>query len=254
MLEDANMAIKYPHPFESFSQFLAECGLNITNHESKSTYECFRLSNGAIVNLYPTGTIQIQGPPAVKPEVEGILCERLGTAPSTMAQQQQHSTPEQPKKIFIVHGHDHAAKEQLELILHKLGLPDHFILQNTGGPGLTIIEELEREIGQGQTATRFGIVLLTPDDVGYSKKGGETEAQPRARQKVVLEMGMLLSSLGRSNVVILQKQHLEQPSDAAGILYLNFNDHVREIVPRLVQRLQQAGFTFTHQQLANASS
>ncbi|HCO7185388.1 TPA: nucleotide-binding protein, partial [Escherichia coli] len=112
----------------------------------------------------------------------------------------------------------------------------------------------EREIGQGQTATRFGIVLLTPDDVGYSKRDGQEAALPRARQNVVLEMGMLLSSLGRSNVVILQKQHLEQPSDAAGILYLNFNDHVRETVPRLIQRLKQAGFTFNEAQIANASS
>ena len=127
-------------------------------------------------------------------------------------------------------------------------------MQNTGGTGLTIIEELEREIGQGQTATRFGIVLLTPDDVGYSKRDGQEAALPRARQNVVLEMGMLLSSLGRSNVVILQKQHLEQPSDAAGILYLNFNDHVRETVPRLIQRLKQAGFTFNEAQIANASS
>ena len=122
------------------------------------------------------------------------------------------------------------------------------------GTGLTIIEELEREIGQGQTATRFGIVLLTPDDMGYSKRAGEAEIQPRARQNVVLEMGMLLSSLGRSNVAILQKQHLEQPSDANGILYLNFNDHVRETVPRLVQRLQNSGFEFTQAQIANASS
>lgn len=181
-----------------------------------------------------------------------MIGERLGKAPVQATQVQ--IAQEQPKKIFIVHGHDHAAKEQLELILHKLGLPDHFILQNTGGTGLTIIEELEREIGQGQTATRFGIVLLTPDDMGYSKKEGETGVQPRARQNVVLEMGMLLSSLGRSNVVILQKQHLEQPSDANGILYLNFNEHVREIVPRLVQRLQQSGFEFTQTQLANASS
>lgn len=127
-------------------------------------------------------------------------------------------------------------------------------MQNTGGTGLTIIEDLEREIGQGQTATRFGIVLLTPDDVGYSKRDGQEAALPGARQNVVLEMGMLLSSLGRSNVVILQKQHLEQPSDAAGILYLNFNDHVRETVPRLIQRLKQAGFTFNEAQIANASS
>lgn len=253
MMQDLNeMALKYPHPVETFRQFLVESGFDVTGEENKAGHDCYRLSNGAIITLYHTGTILIQGSQAAKPEVEAIINEHLGNAP---VQRVQPAIVQEPaKKIFIVHGHDHAAKEQLELILHKLGLPDHFILQNTGGTGLTIIEELEREIGQGQTATRFGIVLLTPDDVGYSKRDGQEAALPRARQNVVLEMGMLLSSLGRSNVVILQKQHLEQPSDAAGILYLNFNDHVRETVPRLIQRLKQAGFTFNEAQIANASS
>ncbi|MGL9719961.1 TIR domain-containing protein [Symbiopectobacterium sp.] len=201
-MQDLNeMALKYPHPLDAFPQFLADCGFDITGDEVKAGHRCYRLSNGAIVNLYQTGTIQIQGVPQAKPGVETLINERLGTAP---AQRADVPAPKEPaKKIFIVHGHDHAAKEQLELILHKLGLPDHFILQNTGGTGLTIIEELEREMGQGQTATRFGIVLLTPDDMGYAKREGETGIQPRARQNVVLEMGMLLSSLGRSNVIIL---------------------------------------------------
>ncbi|WP_253718994.1 TIR domain-containing protein [Serratia marcescens] len=253
MMQEFNeMALKYPYPTDSFPQFLVESGFNITDIETKAGHSCFRLSNGAVVSFYQTGTILVQGVPQAKLEVETVINDRFGIAPA-----QQPITPthmESPKKIFIVHGHDHAAKEQLELILHKLGLPDHFILQNTGGTGLTIIEELEREIGQGQRETRFGIVLLTPDDMGYSKRDGETNVQARARQNVVLEMGMLLSSLGRSKVVILQKQHLEQPSDANGILYLNFNDHVRETVPKLIQRLRQAGFTFSEMQVASASS
>ncbi|BBI92846.1 TIR domain-containing protein [Serratia symbiotica] len=191
MLENTEMALKYPHPLDTFHKFLADCELEIEQHCAEGNKECFRLTNGAIVNLYSNGTVQIQGVKTSKSKVEVLIGERLGTAPVQATQVQ--IAQEQPKKIFIVHGHDHAAKEQLELILHKLGLPDHFILQNNGGTGLTIIEELEREIGQGQTATRFGIVLLTPDDMGYSKKEGETGVQPRARQNVVLEMGMLLS-------------------------------------------------------------
>ncbi|MFC7777700.1 TIR domain-containing protein [Pantoea sp. GCM10028869] len=247
------MPLIYPHPKESFPDFLKNCGYNHFEHEVRGACDCYRLTNGVIVNLYTTRTIQLQGNLQERPSVEATIAAQLGlvTAPNKATTERQ---AEPSKKIFIVHGHDHIAKEQLELILHKLGLPDHFILQNTGGTGLTIIEELEREIGQGQTATRFGIVLLTPDDMGYSKRDGESGVQPRARQNVVLEMGMLLSSLGRSNVVILQKQHLEQPSDANGILYLNFNDHVRETVPRLVQRLQNSGFIFTQNQLSNASS
>jgi predicted nucleotide-binding protein len=57
---------------------------------------------------------------------------------------------------------------------------------------MTIIESLEKKIGK-QGEARFGIVLLTPDDVGYAKRDGEKEANARPRQNVVLEMGMLLS-------------------------------------------------------------
>ena len=83
------------------------------------------------------------------------------------------------------------------MVLHKLGLQP-FVLQNTDGGGLTIIKSLERMIGKN-AASSFGIVLLTPDDIGYAKKDGETEAKARARQNVIMEMGMLLSSLRLGN-------------------------------------------------------
>jgi predicted nucleotide-binding protein len=138
-------------------------------------------------------------------------------------------------------------------VLHKLGL-DPFVLANTGGGGLTIIEALEREIGEGDGKARFGIVLLTPDDVGYAKAAGPGAAEPRARQNVVLEMGMLLSAVGHPRVAILKRGHLEVPSDASGILYISFNDHVKEVVPKLADRLQQAGFTLDTGAIARASS
>jgi predicted nucleotide-binding protein len=90
--------------------------------------------------------------------------------------------------------------------------------------------------------------------VGYSKLAGDKEAQPRARQNVVLEMGMLISALGRANVAILKKGHIEVPSDAQGILYIPFNDHVRETVPKLVDRLTAAGFVLRPGAITKASS
>jgi predicted nucleotide-binding protein len=95
---------------------------------------------------------------------------------------------------------------------------------------------------------------LTPDDYGYAKSAGETEKQPRARQNVILEMGMVMAALGRNKMVILKKGALEMPSDAAGILYIEFNDHVREIVPKLAQRLQGAGFNIDPKKIAAASA
>ena len=69
-----------------------------------------------------------------------------------------------------------------------------------------------------------------------------------------LEMGMLISTLKRSNVAILKKGHLEVPSDATGIIYLPFNEHVKEVVPRLVDRLNNAGIEISSKAIANASS
>jgi len=67
-------------------------------------------------------------------------------------------------------------------------------------------------------------------------------------------MGMMLSALGRSRVVVLRNGHIELPSDAAGIIYIPFNHHVRETVPRLVDRLREAGFQLAADAITRASS
>jgi predicted nucleotide-binding protein len=163
------------------------------------------------------------------------------------------STNKSSKKIFVVHGHDAGALGELELILHRLEL-DPFILQNTAGSGLTIIEALEKEIGPHSGAARFGIVLLTADDIGYAKSDGPSHAKPRARQNVVLEMGMLISAIGRENVLILKKGDIEIPSDANGIIYVPFAAHARETVQKLVERLHVAGFDLNPAAIARASA
>ena len=44
------------------------------------------------------------------------------------------------------------------------------------------------------------------------------------------------------------------PSDVNGILYIEFNDHVREIVPKLAQRLQGASFQIDPKKIAEVSA
>ncbi len=110
---------------------------------------------------------------------------------------------------------------------------------------------MEKEICTQDNSAKFGIVLLTPDDMGYAKSAGEKEIQPRARQNVVFEMGMLIAALTRKNVAILKKQSLEIPSDASGIIYIPFNDHVKETLPQLVKHLQSSGFVFKTEVLTN---
>ena len=239
--------------FEELQEMLAKAGCtgqwaDIANGKQ------FKSEEGGVLNWYQaTGRINFQGPAPAKNNLIGQLGGKPiapALAPNAAAVAAAAKTKE---KVFLVHGHDSVAREQLELVLHKLGL-DPYVLANTGGGGFTIIEALENHIGSYANGAQFGIVLMTPDDLGYSKRDGDSKIEPRARQNVVLEMGMLISSLGRPNVAILKKGHLEVPSDADGILYIGFNDHVKETVPRLAERLNHAGFKIEGHAIAKAAS
>lgn len=221
------------------------CGLkgDWKDNEKASNHQ-FRGRTGEILNWWPgKGTLQFQGQnqEAFSTALAGAIAGATPATPLSVAAN---------ANIFVVHGHDRDARDQLELVLMRLGLQP-FILQNSDGESKTIIEALEQNIYR---EAAFGIILLTPDDFGYSKAAGETEKQPRARQNVILEMGMVMAALGRSRMVILKKGALEMPSDAAGVLYIEFNDHVREIVPKLAQRLQGAGFQIDPKRIAEAAA
>lgn len=202
----------------------------------------FRSRERGILNHWTaTGRVNFQGPDAAQGPLKAIFA---AAAPVPVAAPAPAAPPAQPAanaaprtKIFIVHGHDTVAMEQLELILRRLNL-NPFILQNNDGGGNTIIEALEQRIYQ---ESAFGIVLMTPDDFGYAKAGGVDHTQPRARQNVVLEMGMLFAALGRDRMAVLKKGALEIPSDINGLLRLDFNDHVKEVAVRLANRMKQSG-------------
>lgn len=253
--------MKFEGNYQDLETVVCGIGRSIKSSENKGNMHQIKTNEGETINLYSTGTLQIQGAPNLKAKFEEDFNLYSGShAPLAQAQPLEHASPDtlaasvsQQKQVFVVHGHDELAREQLELILHKLGI-DHFILANSGGSGLTIIEALEAKIGQNSTATSFGIVLMTPDDMGYALSRGTDSMQPRARQNVVLEMGMLISSIGRRNIAILVKGHLERPSDADGILYIPLNNHVKEVVPRLSSRLKESGFVLNPDKVAHASS
>ncbi|WP_211317136.1 TIR domain-containing protein [Jannaschia seohaensis] len=242
-------------------QIVQGCGYSVTEVKDNGAGHQVRTADGAIINWYPsTGKVQVQGKASAKAQFEQAWADYTGNGPVELVATSRQPMPESPenpananKRVFVVHGHDNTAREQLELVLHKLGL-DPFVLANSGGGGLTIIEALEKEIGPNEGNARSGIVLMTPDDIGYAKAHGEIEAQPRARQNVVLEMGMLIAAVGRGNVAILKKGHLEVPSDAQGILYVPFNEHVKGAVPKLADRLRAAGFVLNPANITKASS
>jgi len=238
--------------FEELQRVVASLGRQGTWSDVANGKQ-FRADDGAKLNWFEsTGTLNVQGPKEVKERFAADLSATLeGGIPAPVAAEPAPAAAN--TRVFVVHGHDVVAREQLELVLHRLGL-DPFVLANTGGGGMTIIEALEQEIRADHTGVHFGIVLLTPDDIGYAKADGPENGEPRARQNVVLEMGMLIAAVGRPNVAILKKGHIEIPSDTQGIIYIPFNDHVREAVPRLVDRLRKAGFSIGAEAITRATS
>ncbi len=210
---------------EQVKNLLANAGLLIS--EEKRTGNdlgmMLKLSNGCVVNCWDKGTANCQGKNAN--EVERILSHTV-------------DTPANNRKVFVVYGHDGNAKTQLEAMLRRWDL-EPLILDQLISSGQTIIEKLEEYTQQAN----FGIVLATPDDIGYPKND-ESKKQYRVRQNVVLELGMLLSRIGREKVAILlsQAEEMEKPSDIDGLIYIPFKDNVEEAKLSLAKEMQNNGY------------
>ena len=182
-----------------------------------------KLSNGCIINCWDKGTANCQGKNAEK-----ITTLLSGTTASSI----------QNRKVFVVYGHDNNARTQLEAMLRRWDL-EPLILDQLISSGQTIIEKLEEYTQQAN----FGIVLATPDDIGYPKND-ESKKQYRVRQNVVLELGMLLSRIGRDKVAILlsQAEDMEKPSDIDGLIYIPFKDNIEETKLSLAKEMQNNGY------------
>ena len=120
-------------------------------------------------------------------------------------------------KVFVVHGHDKAARETVARFLEKLELKP-VVLHEQPNKGRTIIEKFENHADVG-----FVVVLLTPDDVGARAKNVD-KLKPRARQNVILEMGFFIGKLGRERVFPFVKGAVETPSDYDGVVYTKLDD------------------------------
>ena len=194
-----------------------------------------RLEGGTIVNVFDKGTLSFQGKKSKA--VESLLndkpdgVENLSALPNT--------------KVFVVYGHDSGARDQLEAMLRRWGL-EPLILDQLPSEGQTIIEKLESYTGQ----VGFGVVLATPDDEG-NRANHPDERSYRARQNVVLELGMLLSTLGRQKVAILLKQQerMERPSDIQGLIYIPFKDDVKDVGTILAKEMVAQGYQIGIQRL-----
>ncbi|WP_295584431.1 TIR domain-containing protein [uncultured Lamprocystis sp.] len=241
------MAIEFHDGIDALRGLIGASGIKGEWSDDGIGKHTFKSQRKGVLNYWPhKGTIQCQGKGEPKAELEQILSASVPISSSAIV-----STPKDEKtKIFVVHGHDTRALEQLELVLRRLGL-DPYILQNNDGESKTLIEALEQQIYK---EAAFGIVLLTPDDYGYPKSKTDQDRQPRARQNVILELGMVLASLGRERMVLLKKGALEIPTDVNGVIYLEFNDHVKEVAVKLATRMKGAGIKISDALIHSAAA
>ncbi|MEM4725215.1 MAG: nucleotide-binding protein, partial [Candidatus Hadarchaeum sp.] len=207
-------------------------GLEITSEKRlpNDTGTQLRLKNGAIVNIFDNGNFNVQG--KKKAQVEAAL-GKSARAPESPA---MYSSK---RKVFVVYGHDQTSRDQLEATLRRWGL-EPLILDQLPTEGQTVIEKLEAAIAEAS----FGVVLATPDDEGHRANRPDEKAY-RARQNIVLELGMLVAKLGRQNVAILLKtqENMERPSDIQGLIYVPFKDDIaKEAGVSLAKTMSARGY------------
>ena len=123
------------------------------------------------------------------------------------------------RKVFIVHGRDNAAKQEVARFIEQLGL-EPIILHEQANAGMTIIEKIEHYSNDAD----FALILYTPCDRGHGIHESHLPPRDRARQNVVFEHGYLMAKLGRENVCSLVKGSVEKPNDISGVVYTPLDD------------------------------
>ncbi len=120
------------------------------------------------------------------------------------------------QQIFIVHGHDDLAKNDVRQYVQDIG-KEPIILHMQASSGMTIIEKIGHYSNVG-----FAIVLYTECDIGTKKDS--LIFKRRARQNVVFEHGYLIGKIGRARVVALVKGDVETPNDISGVVYVKMTN------------------------------
>lgn len=147
--------------------------------------------------------------------------------------QSKRPKPRAGRCVFILHGRD-PARDELCAFLLRLGLRP-IVLEEQDHAGRTILEQLEFHVRRAD----YAIALLTGDDEGYLAAKPELK-KPRARQNVILEVGLCLGVLGRQRLAVLYRDGVELPSDLHGLLYIPFTK-IADVRLQLVQAMKHAG-------------
>jgi predicted nucleotide-binding protein len=146
--------------------------------------------------------------------------------------QEPNKKTDNTKNIFIVHGHNEEMKLAVARTIEKLKL-NPIILHEQPNKGKTIIEKFT-----DNSDVSFAIVILSADDISYSKNESPETSKYRARQNVIFELGYFIGKLGRERVLALHEveSEFDIPTDYSGVLFVPYDkagkwqfDLVREL-------------------------
>lgn len=145
------------------------------------------------------------------------------------------TSKEAERSVFIVHGHDDMALQDVSLYLQEIGV-NPIILKEHEEQEDSLLRRFLRIAEQAE----FAILIISPDDVGASlahfeaPKGGEKALRYRGRQNVVLELGFFLGKLKDFNKVFVLRSipkepwpEFEMPSNLSGAIFKEIDNKGR---------------------------
>jgi hypothetical protein len=142
---------------------------------------------------------------AVRRGIESNATMAIGTLPIY-----HHSIRALP--LMIVHGHDRAARLELENFLRrKFPHVEPILMTDETDAASTLPEKFERLARRVKGA----LILLTPDDLAVAQ--ADLVTRGRARQNVIVEIGWMWARFGRQKLLLLTRGDLEMPSDLSGV-------------------------------------
>jgi len=169
--------------------------------------------------------------PAESEELSSEVGRRVAGLAASIAADIRAPTPDPSRvrnSVFLVHGHDHRFRDEVEEHLQTLGI-EPIILSRARGKSRSLLDRFEALA----TQAKFAVVLMSPDDLGAARRqyedkerGGEKTLKYRARENVILELGFFYGRLGWDHVFVVQKPadynwpDFEMPSDLAGAIGL----------------------------------
>lgn len=143
--------------------------------------------------------------------------------------------------VFLVHGHDHAMRDKVELTLRRMGLAV-VILSESAYAGRFTLQKFEEEAAKAD----FAVVLVTEDDVAVAKREiaaegdiSRSQLQARGRQNVIWEWGYLFHKLGTRHVCVLKTPGVEMFSDLLGRGYVELTTGWEDLLRREIAAANQ---------------